>query len=66
MNDIFKILDIDFLCNIFIGITGILIAVVIFIAELMKDQDNDLYKRVILEKTDIKFNISFIIGSIQK
>lgn len=61
MNDIFKILDIDFLCNIFIGITGILIAVVIFIAELMKDQDNDLYKRVILEKTDIKFNISFII-----
>ena len=57
MDFILNILEQDYISNIFIGVTGMLVAIVIFIAEVIKDQKNELNKKVILYKTNIKNNI---------
>lgn len=54
MNLILEVLNQDYISNIYIGVTGILVAIVIFIAEVIKDQNNELNKKVILYKTNIK------------
>lgn len=63
MKQIFlNILNQDYITNIYIGITGIIIAIVIFIAESTKNQDNELKKRVILHYSKVKKNILTILG----
>ena len=57
MNFILNILEQDYISNVYIGVTGILVAIVIFIAEVIKDQDNELNKKVILYRTNIRENI---------
>ena len=54
MDCILDVLNQDYISNIYIGVTGILVAIVIFIAEVIKDQSNELNKKVILYKTNIK------------
>ena len=54
MNFLLDILKQDYISNVYIGVTGILVAIVIFIAEVIKDQNNELNKKVILYKTNIK------------
>ena len=61
MDFILEVLKKDYISNIYIGVTGILVAIVIFIAEVIKDQNNELNKKVILYKTNIKY---YIIGRI--
>jgi len=57
MDFILNILEQDYISNVYIGVTGILVAIVIFIAEVIKDQNNELNKKVILYRTNIKENI---------
>lgn len=57
MNFILEVLKQDYISNIYIGVTGILVAIIIFIAEVIKDQNNELNKKVILYKTNIKNDI---------
>ena len=57
MNFILNILEQDYISNVYIGVTGILVAIVIFIAEVIKDQDNELNKKVIVYRTNIRENI---------
>lgn len=54
MEFVLEVLKQDYISNIYIGVTGILVAIVIFIAEVIKDQSNELNKKVILYKTNIK------------
>ena len=54
MEFILDLLKQDYISNVYIGVTGILVAIVIFIAEVIKDQNNELNKKVILHKTNIK------------
>ena len=54
MEFILDLLKQDYISNVYIGVTGILVAIVIFIAEIIKDQNNELNKKVILHKTNIK------------
>ena len=54
MDFILDLLKQDYISNVYIGVTGILVAIVIFIAEVIKDQNNELNKKVILYKTNIK------------
>ena len=54
MDFVLDVLKQDYISNIYIGVTGILVAIVIFIAEVIKDQSNELNKKVILYKTNIK------------
>ena len=42
MDFILEVLKKDYISNIYIGVTGILVAIVIFIAEVIKDQNNEL------------------------
>lgn len=58
MNILLNILEQNYITNIYIGVTGVLVAIVIFIAEVIKDQNNELNKKVILYKTHIKENIT--------
>ncbi len=58
MNILLNILEQNYITNIYIGVTGVLVAIVIFIAEVIKDQNNALNKKVILYKTHIKENIT--------
>jgi len=63
-NFLFKyicILDNDIRRDIFIGVTGITIAIVIFIAEVISNKKNELEKKLILSITKIKRNIIFCI-----
>lgn len=60
MDLILNILKQDDILDIYIGVTGIIVAIVIFIAEVVKDQNNELNKKVILAKTSIKYNICFV------
>ena len=48
MDLILNILEQDYISDVYIGVTGILVAIVIFIAEVIKDQNNELNKKVIL------------------
>ena len=57
MNPILNILEQDYISDVYIGVTGILVAIVIFIAEVIKDQNNELNKKVILYRANIKENI---------
>ena len=50
------ILDNDIRRDIFIGVTGITIAIVIFIAEVISNKKNELEKKLILSITKIKRN----------
>ena len=61
MDFILEVLKKDYISNIYIGVTGILVAIVIFIAEVIKDQNNELNKKVILYKTNIKNNVIDIL-----
>lgn len=61
-NHIFKPIDIDARIETFIGIVGIIVAVVIFIAETMNANKIETQKRFILEKTKIKKTLLLSIG----
>lgn len=55
------ILNSDIRRDIFIGITGLMVAIVIFIAEVISNKKYELEKRVILSKTNIINNMLFCI-----
>lgn len=59
--DIVKKLDCDTRTNIYIGVTGILIAVVIFIAEIISNKKIEIYKNLVLEKTRLIKNVRNMI-----
>lgn len=61
MDFILEVVKQDYISNIYIGVTGILVAIVIFIAEVIKDKNNELDKKVILYNTNIKYYIIYII-----
>lgn len=56
-----NLLDLNFIATVYIGITGILIAIVIFMAEIVKEQSNELNKKLIVNKSKIKEDIIFMI-----
>lgn len=53
---LFYVLDSDIRRDIFIGTTGLIVAIVIFIAEFISSQKYELNKRVLLWKSRIKEN----------
>ena len=55
------ILDGDIRRDIFIGVTGLMVAIVIFIAELISNKKYELEKQLILSKTKIIRNMAFCI-----
>lgn len=55
------ILNSDIRRDIFIGITGLMVAIVIFIAEVMSNKKYEVEKRVILSKTNIINSMKFCI-----
>lgn len=55
------ILNSDIRRDIFIGITGLTVAIIIFIAEVISNKEYELEKRVILSKTNIINNMKFCI-----
>lgn len=55
------ILNSDIRRDIFIGITGLMVAIIIFIAEVISNKKNELEKRVMLNKTNIINNMNFCI-----
>lgn len=59
--DTLYLLDSDIRRDIFIGMTGLFVAIVIFIAEFISNQQYELNKRLLLHKTEIIKNIKFII-----
>lgn len=60
--DITMILSTDVRTNVYIGITSLMIAVVIFIAELISDKNRDeIEKQILLQKTNILKNILLMI-----
>lgn len=56
-----EILNQEYLTNIFIGAMSILVAIIIFIAESIRDRSNVLEKKVIQEKTRIRFCIVYTL-----
>lgn len=59
--EISYILNSDIRRDIFIGITGLMVAIVIFIAEVISNKKYELEKRVILSKTNIINSMKFCI-----
>ena len=59
--DIVKKLDCDTRVNVYIGITGLLIAIVIFAAEIITNKRIEINKKLILEKTKIVESIKKMI-----
>lgn len=58
------LLDSDVRRDVFIGVTGLVVAIVIFIAEYVSNKDKDidlLKKRVMLHSTHVKGNTMFIL-----
>lgn len=55
------ILNSDIRRDIFIGVTGLMVAIIIFIAEIISNKKYELEKRVILSKTAIIKNMKFCI-----
>lgn len=55
------ILNSDIRRDIFIGITGLTVAIIIFIAEVISSKEYELEKRVILSKTNIINNMKLCI-----
>lgn len=47
--------------NIYIGISGLLIAIVIFVAELVSNNKYEVHKKLILNRTNIVGNVTFTI-----
>lgn len=54
-------LNSDIRRDIFIGVTGLMVAIIIFIAEVISNKKYELEKRLILEKTKIIWNMGFCI-----
>lgn len=54
-------LNSDIRRDIFIGVTGLMVAIIIFIAEVISNKKYELEKRVILSKTNIINNMKFCI-----
>ena len=59
--DIVKKLDSDIRVNVYIGITGLLIAIVVFVAEIISNKKIEINKRLMLEKTNIVNSIKRMI-----
>lgn len=59
---LFYVLDSDIRRDIFIGTTGLIVAIVIFIAEFISNQKYELNKRVLLWKSRIKENMILCIS----
>ena len=55
-----NLINLDYLTQIYIGITGVLIAIVIFIAESLKGP-YELKNKIILKNTNIKRNVIIIV-----
>lgn len=55
------ILNSDIRRDIFIGVTGLMVAIIIFIAEIISNKKYELEKRLILGKTEIIKNMKFCI-----
>ena len=55
------LLDSDIRRDIFIGVTGLTVAIIVFIAEAISNKEYELEKRVILDKTKIINNLKFCI-----
>ena len=55
------LLDSDIRRDIFIGVTGLTVAIIVFIAEAISNKEYELEKRVILYKTKIINNMKFCI-----
>lgn len=53
MADVLSKFDCDARTNVYIAVTGILVAIVIFVVEIMSDHKNELYKKIILKNTEI-------------
>ena len=54
-------LDSDTRVTVYIGATGIIIAIVIFIAEFISNQKHEVYKKLLLSKTKIQYQMIFMI-----
>lgn len=54
-------LDSDIRRDIFIGVTGLMVAIIIFIAEVISNKKYELEKRLILKKTEITKNMKFCV-----
>lgn len=48
--------------NVYIGVTGILVAIVIFIAEVISNNKHEIYKKLILKRTDIIKNVKLMMA----
>ena len=60
--DIIEILDSDYRKDIYLGVTGFLTAIVIFVAEVVSNKDKSkLDKKVLMSKTNILPNIIFMV-----
>lgn len=59
--DYICILDSDIRRDIFIGVTGLMVAIVIFVAEIVSNKKFELEKKLILQKTKIKEHVRFCI-----
>ena len=55
------VLDSDVRRDIYIGVTGLIIAIIIFIAEVISNKKLEIEKKTILQKTKIKENMVFCI-----
>lgn len=58
---ILYILDSDIRRDVFIGVTGLMVAIIIFIAEVISNKQYELEKRLILKKTEITKNMKFCV-----
>ncbi|MBR3133641.1 MAG: hypothetical protein IKG42_06270 [Clostridia bacterium] len=54
-------LDCDTRIDAYIGITGLLIAIVVFVAEIISNKKNEINKKLMLEKTKIVQSIKLMI-----
>ena len=57
-----NLFKLEYLLDIYIGVTGIIVAIVIFIAQVIKDQNDELSKKVILYRTKIGDRIKIILS----
>lgn len=59
--ELIKASQCDTRTNIYIGITGILVAIVIFIAEMVSNDKVEIYKDLMLKRTKIKNIVGMMI-----
>lgn len=60
--NLLKNLDSEIRITVYIGTTGIIIAIVIFIVELTSNQKHETYKKLLISTTKIQYQIIFMIG----